>query len=71
MLMLQGAGQGTDRVVVPPGEPSTQGPRLGPLEDEEVIISTISPFEGILSIGTIIPLILAPTILLPTAVWIS
>ena len=34
MLMLQGEGQGTDWVVVPPGEPSTQGPGLGPLEDE-------------------------------------
>ena len=35
--------------------------------DEEVIISTISPFCGTRSIGTITPFIFAPTILFPTA----
>ena len=37
----------------------------------EVIISIISPFCGILSIGTMTPFTLAPTILLPTAEWIA
>ena len=40
-------------------------------EEFEVIISIISPLPGILSIGTITPLIFAPVILLPTAEWIA
>ena len=45
--------------------------RLGPRDAEEVRISTISPVCGTRSMGTIIPLILAPTILLPTAEWMA
>ena len=40
--------------------------RLGPLEAEEVSTSMMSPVCGSRSIGTIMPLTLAPTILLPT-----
>ena len=40
-------------------------------EAEEVRISTMSPVCGSRSIGTIMPLSLAPTILLPTPEWIA
>ena len=42
----------------------------GPFEDAEVMISTRSPVDSVVSSGTIFPLILAPTHWLPTAEWI-
>ena len=41
----------------------------GPLQAAEVMISTRSPVSSVVSRGTILPLILAPTHLLPTAEW--
>ena len=45
--------------------------RLGPLEFWEVMTSMRSPFWTTYSIGTSLPFTLAPTILLPTALWME
>ena len=45
--------------------------RLGPFACGEVKISIISPFCSLYVIGIILPLAFAPTILLPTWVWIA
>ena len=42
---------------------------LGPLLEAEVMISTRSPVSSGVSRGKILPLIRAPTHLLPTALW--
>ena len=45
--------------------------RDGPWAEDEVMISTKSPFSSSVDSGTMRPLTFAPTHLLPTAVWME